>query len=91
MKTFFKLTFSCAVLMAGLSGTASAEPGEKHPHQIANPQTTASVSRQHTQILASSLFITKDLQRRGLEPNDLVEVTVYPTTDQVEQPRGGER
>jgi|GEM_PF-2073784 len=84
MKTFFKLTFSCAVVMAGLSGTVSAEPSERHPHQAFVPQTTASVSRQHTQILASSLFLTKDLQRRGLESNDLVEVIVFRPTDHVE-------
>jgi hypothetical protein len=85
MKTIFKFTLVAAALLASLAGTVSAT------ERLGHNQTVVVPKHIETQVVASTLFSEKELARWNLKPDDLVHVTVAPTTGIVDAPRGGER
>lgn len=68
-------------LFAGASYAASAGSNERP--DIAP---TIVVAENVQQVAAKSIYSTKELSRADLNPNDIVEVTVFPSTGLIDAP-----
>lgn len=79
-----KLILAASTALALFAGGAFASINEPNERPDAPAQLTTSA--QKAEVKASSLYTKKELERAGLEANDTVEVTVFPSTGVVEAP-----
>jgi hypothetical protein len=80
MKLFLAATTALALFAAG----ASASVNERRERPDPSPQVVTPA--QTDQVRASTLYSNQGLQSLGLDANDMVEVTIFPSTGIVDAP-----
>ena len=77
-----KNIFAASAVLMLLAGAATA--ADNQSRERPDPQGTSLTDVQKVEVKAGTIYSPKELVRAGLMANDLVEVSVLPTTNVVE-------